>query len=228
MSVNKLITIKNATAGLVTPLVLLASLLSLCVARPSMAEQGPVDVLQDMTDQVIEIIEQEPDIFSNPARMRAVANEVILPHIDFNALSRWVLGKYWRKATPQQRHDFAVEFQELLLGSYMRQVTTYKENVVRFMPLREGQKEGRVTVYAEVEQTDGPIVHATFRMHRVNTQWLIYDVAVEGISLVATHRSGFSREIHNSGIDSLIARLQTMNARNASQEESVLAGTKQD
>jgi len=193
-----------------------------------MAQQGPIDVLQDMTDQVLEIIQQEPDIFSNPARMRAVANEVILPHIDFNTLSRWVLGKYWRKATTQQRNEFAVEFRELLLGSYMRQVTTYKENVVRFMPLREAREGGRVTVNAEVEQQDGPVVHVTFRMHRVETEWLIYDVTVEGISLVATHRSSFSREIHNSGIDSLIARLQTMNAKNAAQEESVLVEVKQD
>lgn len=210
------------------PLVLLAGCLLLCAVRPLMAGQGPVDVLQDMTDQVLEIIQQEPDIFSNPVRKREVANEVILPRIDFNALSRWVLGKYWRRATPQQREDFAAEFRELLLGSYIRQVATYEENVVRFLPLRQGQKEGRATVNAVVEQQDGPLIHVTFRMHRVDTRWLIYDVAVEGISLVATHRSSFARELHNSGMDSLITRLQTMNAKNAAQEESVLVETKQD
>ena len=208
--------------------VLLAICLMLCMVRPLMAAQGPVEVLQEMTDQVLVIIQQEPDIFSNPVRMREVANEVILPRIDFNALSRWVLGKYWRRATPQQRNDFAVEFRELLLGSYMRQVTTYEENVVRFLPLREGQKEGRATVKAEVEQQDGPIIHVTFRMHRVGTEWLIYDVAVEGISLVSTHRSSFARELHNSGMDSLIARLQTMNAKNSAQEETIIVETKQD
>ena len=228
MSGNKQITINNSRAGFQMPSVLLAICLMLCMVRPLMAAQGPVEVLQGMTDQVLVIIQQEPDIFSNPVRMRQVANEVILPRIDFNALSRWVLGKYWRRATPQQRNDFAAEFRELLLGSYMRQVTTYEENVVRFLPLRAGQKEGRATVKAEVDQRDGPIIHVTFRMHRVGTEWLIYDVAVEGISLVATHRSSFAREIRNSGIDNLIARLQTMNAKNAAQEESVIGKTKQD
>ena len=199
---------------------LLLACLLLGLSHPAIAGQGPVEVLQTMTDTLVDIAREDPDVIHDMARLRDIANEVVLTRIDFNALSRWVLGKYWRTATPQQRAAFIVEFREMMLGSYLRSVSTYKDNGVRFLPVRGEQKNGRVIVHAEVDQSDGPVVHVTFRMRMVENEWLIYDVAVEGISLVATHRTSFSREIHNSGIDSLIARLHAKNVHNAALESS--------
>ncbi|HAJ92999.1 MAG TPA: hypothetical protein DCO71_10370, partial [Gammaproteobacteria bacterium] len=188
--------------------------LLLMISRPGMAAQGPVEVLQSMTFTLEEIVKQDPDIIHDQPRLRAVAHEVVLPHVDMRILSRWVLGKNWRKASPEQRDAFVVEFQELLLSTYLRQVKTYDGEVAHFLPLRGGQKEGRAVVNAEIEQPNGPVIHATFRMHQVKTEWLIYDVSVEGISLVATHRSSFNSEIRKIGLDALIARLQKLNERN--------------
>jgi phospholipid transport system substrate-binding protein len=126
-------------------------------------------------------------------------------------LSRWVLGKHWRKATPAQREAFMTQFREMLLVTYLRNVTSYRETAVRFLPLRAAPQDDRVVVQAEVEPQGMPVVNVMFRMHRVDGQWLIYDVAVEGVSLVATHRSGFSQEISRNGLDGLIARLAEMN-----------------
>jgi len=176
------------------------------------ADPGPVELLQTVTGQVLEIVRQDPDILGDPARLRVIAREYILPHIDFRTLSRWVLGKHWRRATQEQRNRFIVQFRELLLNSYLRSVTGYRDNTVQFLPLRPGQPDGRALVGAEISQPNGPPIHAEFRMHQVAAQWLIYDVAVEGISLVATHRSSFSREISNNGIAGLLSRLEEMNA----------------
>lgn len=198
---------------------LLFTCLMLGLSRQVMAEQGPVEVLQTMTDTLVEIAREDPAVVNDMARLRDIANEVVLPRIDFIALSRWVLGKYWRTATPQQRADFIVEFREMMLGSYLRSVSNYKENGVRYLPLRGEQKSGRVIVHAEIEQPEGPIVHVIFRMRMVDSEWLIYDVAVEGISLVATHRATFSREIHNKGMDSLIAQLHAKNTSRAEEEK---------
>ena len=198
---------------------LLFTCLMLGLSRQVMAEQGPVEVLQTMTDTLVEIAREDPAVVNDMARLRDIANEVVLPRIDFIALSRWVLGKYWRTATPQQRADFIIEFREMMLGSYLRSVSNYKENGVRYLPLRGEQKSGRVIVHAEIEQPEGPIVHVIFRMRMVDSEWLIYDVAVEGISLVATHRATFSREIHNKGMDSLIAQLHAKNTSRAEEEK---------
>lgn len=199
---------------------LLAGLL-LGLSRPGMAEQGPVEVLQSMTDTLLEIIRQDPDVIHDTTRLRTIATDVVLPRVDFDALSRWVLGKHWRTATSQQRSDFIIEFREMLLGNYLRSVSEYRDNVVRFLPLRGEQQAERATVNAEVEQPDGPVVHVSFRMHNVASNWLIYDVSVEGISLVTTHRSSFSQQIHNSGMDGLIASLRSMNASHAAGDDTV-------
>ena len=185
---------------------------------PLRADPGPVELLQTVTDQVLEIVRQDPDILGDQARLRSIADELILPHIDFETLSRWVLGKHWRRATPEQRKRFIALFREMLLNSYLRSVTGYRDNTVQFLPERPGQKAGRALVDAEVTQPNGPPIRAEFRLHRVGSQWLIYDVAVEGISLVATHRSSFSREISNTGIDGLLSRLEKMNGDAAGQE----------
>jgi phospholipid transport system substrate-binding protein len=196
----------------------LAGLL-LGLSRPGMAEQGPVEVLQTMTDTLVDIAREDPGVVNDMARLRVIANEVVLTRVDFIALSRWVLGKYWRTATPPQRADFIVEFREMMLGSYLRSVSTYKDNGVRFHPVRGDLRKGRVIVHAEVDQPNGPFVHVTFRMRMVENEWLIYDVAVEGISLVATHRASFSREIRKNGMDSLIARLHAKNMKNAALDD---------
>jgi phospholipid transport system substrate-binding protein len=103
------------------------------------------------------------------------------------------------------------QFREMLLLTYLRNVTSYRETAVRFLPLRARAEDDRVEVQAEVEPQGAPVVNVMFRMHRVDGSWLIYDVSVEGISLVATHRSGFSQEISRNGLDGLIARLTEMN-----------------
>jgi phospholipid transport system substrate-binding protein len=198
----------------------------LVISRPAMAEQGPVEVLQSMTRTLEEIVQQDPDVIHDLARLRVIAHEVVLPHVDIRVMSRWVLGKNWRKATPEQREAFVVEFRELLLGTYIRQVNTYEGEVVHFQPSRGVQKEGRAVVNAEIEQPNGPAVHAIFRMHQVDGAWLIYDVSVEGISLVATHRSSFNNEIRTSGIDKLIARLHELNERNVEESSGVVLKAK--
>jgi len=187
--------------------------LLLVFSRTSMAEQGPVEVLQSMTATLEEIVNKDPDVVHDPQRLRIIAHEVVLPNVDIRTLSRWVLGKNWRTATPEQRDAFIFEFRELLLSTYLRRVNTYEGEVVRFLPLRGDQKEGQAIVNTEIEQLNGPVVHAIFRMHKVGKTWLIYDVSVEGVSLVATHRSSFSRQIRDSGLDELIARLHKMNER---------------
>jgi len=188
------------------------------IVTPVYAEPEPVAVLRQMSEYVTDVVRRDTSILKDPVRLRALANEAVLPHVDFVTLSRWVLGKHWPKATPAQREAFMTQFREMLLVTYLRNVTSYRETAVRFLPLRAAPEDDRVVVQAEVEPQGAPVVNVMFRMHRVDGRWLIYDVAVEGISLVATHRSGFSQEISRNGLDGLIARLAEMN------HEAVTAG----
>lgn len=204
---------------------LLCMFMGLTLGKPALAELGPVETLATMTATLEELVKQDPEIINDPQRLRLIAHEVVLPNVDIRTLSRWVLGKNWRTATPEQRDAFVNEFQELLLSTYLRQVKTYQGEVARFLPLRGEQKEGQAVVNAEIDQPNGPVVHVIFRMHKAERGWLIYDVSVEGISLVATHRSSFNREVSTGGLDKLIARLHDMNVRNAEQGSEIVVET---
>ena len=172
-------------------------------------------MIQGVTQQLIEIASSHPEFLDNPAELRRVAEEVVLPHVDFTMLSRWVLGKHWRNATPTQQQAFTSEFRELLLGSYLRSVSAYKDNTIRFLPLHDDRQDNHVVVNAIIDQVNGPQVRVAFRLHRMANEWLLYDVMVEGISLVATHRSTFYQVIRDHGIDSLIEQLRAKNRINA-------------
>ncbi|NNG12728.1 MAG: ABC transporter substrate-binding protein [Halobacteria archaeon] len=215
----------SATACLVTcwqdvfrdrlrPLIGIALLAALLVASNTVyAEPGPLVVLQKMTDRVMEVVKQDPAILDEPARLRELADELVVPHVDFLALSQWVLGKHWRNATPGQRQVFADQFRELLIRTYLASVTraNYQDQIIHYLPLRKIQDSRRVEVEAHIEQSQGPQVHVQFRMLQRDDGWKVYDVVVEGVSLVTTHRSSFSNIIREQGLDGLIATLEQRN-----------------
>ena len=173
---------------------------------------GPAEMLSDMTDRVLTEIRNNPDILKDDARVRSYAEEWILPNIDFRAAAQWVLGKHWRTASRSQRDAFVDEFRELLVGTYLRSLEQYKDNSIRILDARPGQPERRAVVDAEVLQPGGPPIKVLFRLHQGKSGWLVYDIVIEGVSLVATRRSEFGTYIRNEGLDGLIANLAARNA----------------
>ena len=182
------------------------------------AEPGPDVLLREVTDDVLAEIRKDPEQLKDIAQVRALTERFILPHIDFQAAAQWVLGKYWRTASGQQRARFVEEFRQLLLNTYVRSISNYRENRISIAPARGNQASGRMEVAAEIERPDGPPVNLGFRLHRPGPDWLVYDISVEGVSLVATHRSSFAKEIHDKGLDSLIDHLASLNASKTSDD----------
>jgi phospholipid transport system substrate-binding protein len=209
----------KAAALFLSGLVLLACLLS---HAPVYAQQTPVEVLQGMSDRVITIVDADPDILNDKARMRDMADEIVVPNVDFVLFSKWVLGKNWRKASPEQRDIFIAEFRELMINSYIGSITRddYQNQTIRYKPPRKSNDPNKVVVEANVEQPNGPIVEVRFRMHLADSGWMVYDVVIEGVSLVATHRSSFSNIIRDKGIDGLITMLEQQNKDKASTSAS--------
>jgi phospholipid transport system substrate-binding protein len=189
---------------------------------PVQAQPTPVEVLQGMSDRVIAIVDADPDVLNDKARMREMADEIVVPNVDFVLFSKWVLGKNWRKANPEQREIFIAEFRELMINSYISSITRddYQNQTIRYKPVRKSKDPEKVVVEADVEQPNGPIVEVQFRMHLAATGWMVYDVVIEGVSLVATHRSSFSNIIRDKGIEGLITMLEQQNTDKVSKSAS--------
>ena len=168
-------------------------------------------VVRETTEKVLGILREEGDsLKDNPKRVYEIIDQLILPHFDFREMSRWVLGPHWRKASEEQRAEFARQFQALLVRTYSRALLEFRNQKVDFLTPRE-RSEREVTIRAKVDRGGGPAIPVTYEMHKTDDGWKAIDVAIDGVSLVLNYRSSFNQEIRRNGIDGLIQRLSEKN-----------------
>jgi phospholipid transport system substrate-binding protein len=171
----------------------------------------------NVSSQVLEAINKEPDLVRrDPNSIYDLLNRIVAPHFDFDATSMLVLGHYWRNMNPQQKQRFVREFSTHLVRFYAASLAKYKDQKIEYAPLRAPAADKEVVVHTEVKQRNGPPIPIDYRMHLKDGDWKVYDVAIDGVSLVASNRSSFAAEIRQGGIDTLTARLAQRNRQNGS------------
>ncbi len=176
------------------------------------AAAEPQAIVEETTQKVLATLRAEGDTLKDrPGRLYEIINSLILPHFDFRQMSQWVLGPHWRQASDMQREEFVKEFEALLVRTYSRALVDYRNQKIEFLPTRV-RSETEVTVRANIDQGGGPLIPVTYEMHRTDGGWKVYDVAIDGVSLVINYRSTFSQEIKRNGIDGLIRRMSEKNA----------------
>ncbi len=189
---------------------LLLGLPSLVAAK---VEQSPQQLVIETTDRILKALRAEQaEIKKDPQRLYEIVDEIVLPHFDFRRMSSWVLGKHWRKATPAEREQFVKEFRTLLVRTYAAALNDNYDQKIEFLPLRAKKDATEVTVRTEVEVDSGFPIPINYKMYRTKDgEWLVYDVNIDGVSLVTNYRSAFSKEIRSGGLPRLIASLAERN-----------------
>ena len=158
-----------------------------------------------------------------------LAEETVMPHLDFPRITRWVLGKHWRIATKLQQQRLTEEFRTLLTRSYVSAMVNYVDQIlqhaenVQFPPSRSRQDGESAVVAMLISLESGQQATVLYQMYLSDTGWKVYDVQVEGISLALTYRSSFSQEIARDGIDGLIATLAERNQQSVREPLPTLA-----
>ncbi len=138
--------------------------------------------------------------------------QVIYPHVDFNRISALVLGKHWKKADKKQRDEFKKEFQTLMVRTYARAFLAFKDWTVNYLPLKLTDDDKKTLVKTEVLQPGKQAIAVNYRMLRVKNGWKVYDIIIEGVSLVTNYRTSFRNEIKREGsLDAVIARMTERN-----------------
>jgi len=172
----------------------------------------PRVLVKNTSERMLSILRKEREqLKKNPELIYGLVNEIVIPHFDFTRISRWVLGKYWRQATSEQRQQFANEFRTLLVKTYATSLLEFVDDEFKYPPLRMKPDAKRVTVRTDVIRSGAAPVRIEYRLFKAKDGWKAYDVLVEGISLVANYRSSFAEEIRQGGLDKLIARLEEHN-----------------
>jgi phospholipid transport system substrate-binding protein len=188
-----------------------AGFLFLCLSLPlvGQAASGPQELVKETTDQTLLRLQRERTVLQqNPDGIYDLVKEVITPHFDFVRISTWVLGKYWRTASKDQKLRFVTAFRTILVQTYGVVLLDYTDQEIRYLPLRDDPASGDVTVRTEVVQPNGKVVSINYQLYLNNGAWKVYDISVEGVSLVTNFRTSFATEIKQSGLDTLIKRLE--------------------
>ncbi len=192
--------------SIIVALVLLfASLASLA---PS-ADVPPDKLARDATDKIVELLKANKDAYNKDhKKLFAMVDEHVLAHFDFRAMSRTVLGRYWREASEDQRSKFSTEFRDLLVRTYATALLKYNDEEIIYLPFRMSPEDRTATVKSEVRRKDGgPPIAIQYNFYRTEKGWKVYDVAIEGASLVSTYQSTFAARVQKEGLDALIASL---------------------
>lgn len=180
---------------------------------PAIAQElGPEELVKQMTSEVMAAIKTDKQLAAGD-REKAVklAEEKILPHVDFEEATRLAVGRSWREASPEQRKRLVQEFRSMLVRTYSNALGGYEGQEMRVLPSRAKPGDTDVTVRNQFVRAGGKPVPIDYQMRKTDAGWKIYDISVEGISLVLTYRSEFDQVVKQEGVDGLIKRLGQKN-----------------
>ncbi len=188
--------------------VLLLSFSSVLVrADPSLSAE---EVIRTTTVQVVERLESDPELSEDPDRLYEMVQDVVLPRFDFERISRRVLGKYWKRASEEQRRHFVSEFQTLLVKTYAIALASYEHEQIVYGPSRM-RSEKETSVRTAITPSSGPGIPITYELHLMGDNWKVYDVVIDGVSLSLTYRNDFRSLVRQDGLDALISRMVAHN-----------------
>ncbi len=192
---------------------LLALAAAACLSWPAFAQQAPNELVQQVTDEVLDIIRKDRDIQNgSTAKVIELVDQKVLPHFNFSRMTALAVGKDWRKASPQQQQQLAGEFKTLLVRTYANALTGYRNQKVVYKPFKMRPEETDVLVRTEIQQPGNKPIALDYSLERKDGgDWKVYDVTVAGISLVTNYRDQFGQEVRNGGIDGLIASIAAKN-----------------
>jgi phospholipid transport system substrate-binding protein len=174
---------------------------------------APEQLVQKVTEEVLASIKSDKQLAAgDKQKALKLAEEKVLPYIDFEEATRLAVGRSWSQATPEQRKKLVSEFRNMLVRTYSNAIEGYQGQTLKVLPSRGKQSDDDTTVRTQFVRAGGKPLPIDFQMRKVGNGWKIYDIAVEGVSLVLTYRSEFDNVVRQQGVDGLIKALASKNA----------------
>lgn len=176
--------------------------------------EPPVALLERTSTQVINILKEDRELLKKePERVYKIIDDHILPHLDQVTMAKLALGKNWKKATKEQKREFVGAFRDLLVRTYSKSLLEFRDQEIKYYPVNLQAGVDKTSVKAEVIQPGGPSIPIAYRMRVKNNAWKVYDIKIDGISLVTSYRGTFTQEIRKSGIDGLLEYMRDKNIK---------------
>jgi len=183
------------------------------------AEDAADEVIRKNVNEVLSALKSDKDMQSGDIKkIEKLAEEKILPHFNFPHMTQLAVGRNWRDASDAQKSSLTEQFRTLLLRTYSSTLSQYRNQTIDVKQLKTAAADTEVVVKTAVIQPGGQPIPIDYSMEKTPTGWKVFDVLIDGVSLVTNYRSSFNTEIKASGIDGLIKSLTDRNAKNASKK----------
>jgi phospholipid transport system substrate-binding protein len=168
-------------------------------------------LVQDATEEMLSVLRDaagEDDVES----IRQKLEDIILPKLDFVTMTKLAVGRNWLDASDEQKRALVGAFRKLLVRTYADSLAEYEDQKIEFLPLEPGNEPERVRVRSKVIQKNDDDIPVHYRLRYNSGDWAVYDIVIDGVSLVRTYRSSFASQIDQGGIAALIEKLEQKNA----------------
>ncbi len=212
----------NAQSSLLLVYFLVSSLLLSFASSSSASDlSAPQQIIEELSNKLKNKL-KEPGFAKDPQQVTEFVEREVFPHVDAYRMSALVLGKHWRTATKQQKVKFTHEFRDLQVRTYASAFTTkFQEWTVNFLPSKFQNSAKKTTIKTHILQSGKQPVNVDYYMAIRKGKWKVYDVKIEGISMVITNRNTFNDMIRRNGsLDAVIAEISKKNKLKATKQQS--------
>ena len=196
-----------------TKLQIIFGVLMSCAIGLTQAEViAPDALIRSTVDDVVSVIKRDKDIQAgDQKKIIALVDAKVLPNFDFFRMTQLAVGKYWRTATPEQKQALVTEFRNMLVRTYTKVFTVYRDQVIEVQPSKMAADDTEVTVKTVISKSGSKGMPVDYEMKKAADGWKVFDITIEGVSMVMSYRGTFSSQIQESGIDGLIKTLSDRN-----------------
>lgn len=192
--------------------IVLAGLLSGASLLAWAEDVAPDALIKTTVQEVLTIIKQDKEIQAgNQKKVLELVDAKVLPHFNFTRMTQLAVGKAWRTATPEQKQTLTSEFRNMLVRTYTKAFTSYKDQTVDVKPVKVPAGESEVTVRTSIAKPGGQSITVEYELEKSGSTWKVFDLTVEGVSLVTSYRGTFAEQIQQGGLDGLIKTLVEKN-----------------
>ena len=180
--------------------------LLICFASAEAFAGTPIEQIQETIQQVLVIVNGPSS--QTDAERKGMLRDALMPRFDWLEMAKQALGKHWNNVSGRQ-YEFVAVFAEFLGNAYVGKIGSYKDEKIVFV--QESIEKDQAKVDTKVIPGAGEPTSVNYRLHQVKGEWMIYDVVVEDISIVANYRAQFNRILSRTSFDDLLKRLKEKN-----------------
>lgn len=200
------------------------------LAGVAQSAEDPQKAVIETADQVLaQVNAHRAELKADPGKLYNLVQTLVVPHFDFESMVRQSMGRYWRDASTAQRQQLIAQFQHMLIRAYGTLLLNFSSQQIEYPPMHTLVEGDRATVPTRVKPDGRPAVSVDYRLALKDDQWKVYDVKIEGASLLTNYRGSFASLIRqgassstgsydervSAGIDHLIQALVQKNAANS-------------